>query len=111
MTTEENFTQEALELHKHFRDQVDGLLEVVPELDEVSAVHLVIGLWCLGSPTVDVDEAITHVAKRFAGDEFYYYRGFPVMKNNRVVGRIILRDVLRALEVMSREESKAGSSF
>lgn len=54
--------------------------------------------------TVDIDEGIMDIAKRFVERDFYYYRGFPVMKNNRVVGRIILRDVLRALQEMSREE-------
>jgi CBS domain-containing protein len=55
-------------------------------------------------PTViiDVDDSIMSIAKRFASQEHqYYYRGFPVMKNNRVVGRIILRDVLRAMSSMS----------
>jgi predicted transcriptional regulator len=55
------------------------------------------------SQAVDVDDSIMHVAKLFADQEFAYYRGFPVMKNNRVVGRIILRDVLRAIEVMSED--------
>ena len=53
--------------------------------------------------TVDVDDSIMHVAKLFADQEYSYYRGFPVMKNNRVVGRIRLRDVLRAFDVMSQE--------
>jgi predicted transcriptional regulator len=44
------------------------------------------------------------IAKRFASQEHqYYYRGFPVLKHNRVVGRIILRDVLRAMAHMSKE--------
>lgn len=51
---------------------------------------------------VDVDDSIMSIAKRFATqDHQYYYRGFPVMKHNRVVGRIILRDVLRAMAEMS----------
>lgn len=53
--------------------------------------------------TVDVDDSIMEVAKLFVKDDEYYFRGFPVMKHNRVVGRIIVRDVLRALQEMSRE--------
>ncbi len=53
---------------------------------------------------VDVDDSIMSIAKRFASQEHqYYYRGFPVMKHNRVVGRIILRDVLWAMSEMSGE--------
>ena len=53
---------------------------------------------------VDVDDSVMSIARRFATqDHQYYYRGFPVMKNNRVVGRIILRDVLRAMAEMSGE--------
>jgi CBS domain-containing protein len=56
---------------------------------------------------IDIDDSIMHVAKMFSeqGSEHYYYRGMPVMKQNRVVGRIILRDVLRAFEDMAREGS------
>lgn len=54
--------------------------------------------------TVDVDDSIMHVAKLMLNMTDYYYRAFPVMKHNRVVGRIMLRDVLHALEDMSREE-------
>lgn len=53
--------------------------------------------------TVDVDDSIMHVAKLFVDDREYYYRGFPVMKHNRVVGRITVRAVLSALQEMSRE--------
>lgn len=53
---------------------------------------------------VDIGDSVMSIAKRFASQEHqYYYRGFPVMKNNRVVGRIILRDVLRAMSEMSEE--------
>ena len=53
---------------------------------------------------IDIDDSVMSIAKRFASqDHQYYYRGFPVMKNNRVVGRIILRDVLRAMAEMSGE--------
>lgn len=55
--------------------------------------------------SVDVDDSIMHVAKIFLEDEGYYYRGFPVMKHNRVVGRIIVRDVLSALQEMSRDHT------
>lgn len=54
--------------------------------------------------TVDVDHSIMHIAKMLLNMKDYYYRSFPVMKENRVVGRIMLRDVLRAFEDMSREQ-------
>lgn len=53
--------------------------------------------------TVDIDDSIMHVAGMFGVQESYYYRGMPVMKHNRVVGRIILRDVLRAIKDMTHE--------
>ena len=53
--------------------------------------------------TVDVDDSIMEIAKKFAGQD--YYRGFPVMKHNRVVGRIILRHVLQALKNMRHEQA------
>ena len=56
------------------------------------------------SVIIDIEDSVMSIAKRFASQEHqYYYRGFPVMKNNRVVGRIILRDVLRAMSEMSEE--------
>jgi predicted transcriptional regulator len=56
------------------------------------------------SVIIDIEDSVMSIAKRFASqDHQYYYRGFPVMKNNRVVGRIILRDVLRAMSAMSEE--------
>lgn len=54
--------------------------------------------------TVEVDDSIMHVAKLMLNSKDYYYRAFPVMKQNRVVGRIMLRDVLQAFEEMSRED-------
>jgi CBS domain-containing protein len=53
--------------------------------------------------SVDVDDSIMDVARMMINRKDYYYRAFPVMKHNRVVGRIMLRDVLGALEDMSRE--------
>jgi CBS domain-containing protein len=53
--------------------------------------------------TVDVDDSIMHVAKLML-EMKGYWRAFPVMKQNRVVGRIMLRDVLSAFEEMSRED-------
>jgi len=55
--------------------------------------------------TVDIDDSIMHIASMFGTQDNYYYRGMPVMKHNRVVGRIILRDVLRAFKDMAREGS------
>ena len=58
--------------------------------------------------TVDVDDSIMHVAKLFGEQSHFYYRGFPVLKHSRVVGRITLRNVLRAFDVMSQEARKGG---
>jgi predicted transcriptional regulator len=55
--------------------------------------------------TVDVDDSIMSVAKKFASQQHHYYRGYPVMKQNRVVGKIILRDVLKAMTDMSDERN------
>ena len=54
--------------------------------------------------TVDVDHSVMHIAKMLLNMKDYYYRAFPVMKESRVGGRIMLRDVLRAFEDMSREQ-------
>ena len=56
--------------------------------------------------TVDMDDSIMHVATLMLNMKDYYYRAFPVMKENRVVGRIMLRDILRAFEEMSREDEE-----
>ena len=48
--------------------------------------------------TVDVDDSLR--------EESDYYRGFAVVKNNRVVGRIGLRQVLRGLQEMRQETRK-----
>ncbi len=56
--------------------------------------------------TLDLDDSIMHVATLMLNMKDYYYRAFPVMKENRVVGRIMLRDILRAFEEMSREDEE-----
>ena len=55
--------------------------------------------------TVDVDDSLMDIARMFR-EESDYYRGFAVMKNNRVVGRIGLRQVLRGLQEMRQETKK-----
>ena len=47
--------------------------------------------------TVDSDASIPDVAAQFLGDE---YRRYPVIRDNRLVGQISRRDVLRALEAL-----------
>ena len=46
---------------------------------------------------VDSDASIPDVAAMFLGDE---YRRYPVIRDNRLVGQISRRDVLRALEAL-----------
>ena len=48
--------------------------------------------------TVNAEMSIIDLAQKFADDG---YRRFPVTDNNRLVGQISRRDVLRALEVLS----------
>jgi len=48
--------------------------------------------------TVDADMSIVDLAERFVDSR---YRRFPVMKDQRLVGQISRRDVLRALEDLS----------
>ncbi len=49
--------------------------------------------------TVDADMSIVDLASRFLESG---YRRFPVVKDNRLVGQISRRDVLRALETLSK---------
>ena len=49
----------------------------------------------------DADADIVDVAKQFIRQP---YRYFPVMKDNRMVGHIGRREVLRALELLPDEE-------
>ncbi len=50
--------------------------------------------------TVDADASIADVAKLFMERE---YKHFPVMHENRLVGQISRRDVLKALEQLRTE--------
>ena len=51
-----------------------------------------------GVTTVNAEMSIVDLAQKFANEG---YRRFPVTDNNRLVGQISRRDVLRALEVLS----------
>lgn len=51
-----------------------------------------------GVETVDADMSIIDLAQKFLDSK---YRRFPVMNDNRLVGQISRRDVLRALQVLS----------
>ena len=51
-----------------------------------------------GVETVNLEMSIVDLAQRFIDSR---YRRFPVTDNNRLVGQISRRDVLRALEVIS----------
>jgi CBS domain-containing protein len=50
--------------------------------------------------TVNAEMSIVDLAQRFQDTRF---RRFPVTDKNRLVGQISRRDVLRALEVLSRD--------
>ena len=49
----------------------------------------------------DVDDSIMDIARLLQRDGHFYNRGVPVMKSNRVVGNISLRDVLKAFQDMA----------
>lgn len=53
-----------------------------------------------GVTTVNAEMSIVDLAQKFAEDGF---RRFPVTDQNRLVGQISRRDVLRALEVLSHD--------
>lgn len=48
--------------------------------------------------TVEADMSIVDLAQKFLESEF---RRYPVMKDNRLIGQISRRDVLRALETLA----------
>ena len=52
-----------------------------------------------GVVTVDADMSIIDLAEEFVQTTF---RRFPVMENNRLIGQISRRDVLRALEQIAK---------
>jgi CBS domain-containing protein len=56
---------------------------------------------CTQFKTVEIDDSIMDIARLFGRDGQGYVRGLPVMKNNRVVGNISLRDVLKAFQEMA----------
>lgn len=58
---------------------------------------------CTEFETVEVDDSIMDIARLFWRGGQFYYRGLPVMKNNRVVGNISLRDILKAFQDMALE--------
>lgn len=60
---------------------------------------------CTDFESVDLEDSIMDIARLLHREGRFYYRGLPVMKHSRVVGNISLRDVLKALQQMEREES------
>lgn len=52
-----------------------------------------------GVQTVDAEMSIVDLAQEFLDSN---YRRFPVVENNRLIGQISRRDVLRALEVLAQ---------
>ena len=96
-------------------DNLGSLIGVLSEIDCMKAAVLasyhgskagrVSELMRTSFDTVEVDDSIMSIAKKLASQRQHYYRGYPVMKHNRVVGKIVLRDVLKAMSVVSRERS------
>ena len=54
--------------------------------------------------TIEGDLSILELAQKFIDKP---YRRYPVVENNRLIGQISIRDVLRALEQISAPESFA----
>ncbi len=52
--------------------------------------------------TVEGEMSIVELAQKFSDTS---YRRFPVVENNRLIGQISVRDVLRALEQISAPEA------
>jgi CBS domain-containing protein len=52
--------------------------------------------------TIESDMSILELAELFLKES---YRRFPVVEDNRLVGQVSIRDVLRALEVISSPEA------
>jgi CBS domain-containing protein len=52
-----------------------------------------------GVQTVDAEMSIVDLAQEFVDSK---YRRFPVVENNRLIGQVSRRDVLRALEFLAK---------
>jgi CBS domain-containing protein len=91
---------------------VDNLGNLVGMLSEFDCMPVVLAAGYHGEPggpvsdlmvtdvkTVDADMSIVDLAELFIATR---YRRFPVIKDNRLVGQISRRDVLRALGELAR---------
>ena len=54
--------------------------------------------------TVDVHDTLSNIANKFIQSRF---RRFPVMEGEKLVGQISRRDVLRAMDKLSKEEQSS----
>ncbi len=90
-------------------DDAGNLIGMLSELDCMKvALHAgyhgdwggpVANFMSAGVQTVDAEMSIIDLAQEFVASNF---RRFPVVENNRLVGQISRRDVLRALEHLAR---------
>ncbi len=85
------------------KDCLEALLKARYHEDDVSA--LVKDVMSTQIQTVDVEDNLVDVARRFVNER---YKRYPVLRDNLLVGQISRRDVLRGLREVSTRVRKAS---